>query len=355
MARHLLALAATVTTAATLLASCGGGATGVPGADGDVARWEIVTGFYPLQYATQMVVGDVTGVTITSLASPGAEAHDVELTPRQVANITDSDLVVFSGGMQPAVDEAVAAQSPQHSLDVAKLVDLLEADEHDHAEHSEGAAHEDHADEGEDHADHEGEDHADEGEDHAGHEEAGEDHAGHDHGGVDPHFWLDPQRYATAGEAIAEELAAIDPGNADTYRANAQDFSAELTALDEEFATTLANCEHDTLVTTHQAFGYLADRYGFHQVGITGISPDAEASPARMAEIADEVQALNVPAIYAESTLGGDLANVIASETDTEVLVLDPIESVTPTSAGDNYFEIMRANLSALSQGQGCS
>lgn len=348
MSRRLLALAATATTAATLLASCAGGTTGSPGTsadpvdqggDGDVARWEIVTGLYPLQFATRMVVGEVSGVTITSLASPGAEAHDLELTPRQVGSITDSDLVVYLGGMQPSVDDAVASQAPAHSLDVAEVVDLLTPEEHGHA-HEE--------DETEDHAghDHEGE----EGEDHAGH-----DHGGHDHGGVDPHFWLDPQRYGAAGEAIAEELANFDPGNADTYRDNAKDFSAELTALDEEFATTLANCEHDTLVTTHEAFGYLAERYGFHQVGITGISAEAEASPARMAEITREVSALNVPAIYAESTLGGDLAEVIANETGTQVLVLDPIESITGDSAGSDYFGVMRANLAALSQGQGCS
>lgn len=328
MPRHLLALTATA-SAALLLASCGsGGDTGGPGGDAGAGRWTVVTSFYPLQHATEAVIGDIPGVTIESLTSPGADAHDLELTPRQVGSVSDSDLVVFAAGMQPAVNDAVASQAPERSLDVTTVIDLLEPADHD--------GHEDH--------DHE----------HAGHDH-GEDHEDHDHGGVDPHFWLDPERFATVGEAIAEQIASIDPDNADTYQANAEAFSAELRALDDEFTAGLADCEHDTLVTTHEAFGYLAARYGFHQVGITGISPDAEASPARMAEITREVETLNVPAIYAESSLGGDLAEVIAAETGTDVLVLDPIESVTADSAGDDYFEIMRANLEALRQGQGCS
>lgn len=317
-----LTLAVTL-SAAALLTACGGGDDPGTGGGGDQPRYTVVTGFYPLQYAARQVVGDVTGVTIESLATPGVDAHDLELTPRQVGRISDAQLVVFSAGMQPSLDEAVAAQAADHSLDVATVVELLEADDHEDHDHAE-------------------DDHDEDG------------HEGHDHDGLDPHFWLDPERYAAAGEAIAEELAAIDPGNADTYRANAEAFSASLTELDEEFRTGLAACEQDTLVTTHEAFGYLADRYGFDQVGITGISPEAEASPARMAEITRTVDELGISAIYAETSLGGDLADVIASETGAQVLVLDPIEGITDNSAGSDYFEVMRANLEALRQGQEC-
>lgn len=325
-----LVLAAAL-SATLLLTACGDGddGTGGPGGEGDSARYTVVTGFYPLQYATQQVVGDVTGVTVESLATSGADAHDLELTPRQVGRISDSALVVSSGGMQPALDEAVAAQAPDHSLDVTTVIDLLEDGE-----------------------DHEGHDHAED--EHSG-ENHEDDHAGHDHGGVDPHFWLDPQRYAAATEAIAEELAEVDPGNAEAYRANAKAFTQDLQALDEEFSTGLATCEHDTIVTTHEAFGYLADRYGLHQVGITGITPEAEASPARMAEIAHQIEDLEVPAVYAESSLGGDLAEVIAAETGTQVLVLDPLEGLTADSPGDDYPEVMRANLAALQEGLGCA
>lgn len=323
--RHSLAA---VLSAALLLTACGTGDEGTDQADGegDEARYTVVTGFYPLQFATWQVVGDVSGVTVESLATSGADAHDLELTPRQVGRISDSQLVVYSGGMQPALDEAVTAQAPDHSLDVTTVIDLLEDGE-----------------------DHEGHNHAEDEHD------EGDDHEGHDHGGVNPHFWLDPQRYAAATEAIAEELAEVDPGNAEVYRANAEAFTQDLQSLDEEFSTGLASCEQDTIVTTHEAFGYLADRYGLHQVGITGITPEAEASPARMAEIAHQIEELGVPAVYAESSLGGDLAEVIAAETGTEVLVLDPLEGITADSPGKDYPEVMRANLAALQEGLGCA
>lgn len=316
MTRTALALAAT----ALLLTACG---SAEPGGDGDQVT--VVTGFYPLEYAAQRIVGDVPGVAVETLASAGVDAHDLELTPRQVASVQDADLVVYSAGLQAAVDTAVTDQAPARSLDVASVVDLLEAHHHDHDDHD---SHDSHDDEG---------------------------HEGHDHGGIDPHFWLDPLRYAVAGEAIAGELAELDPAHADAYRANAEQFTADLRALDTEFTDTLASCQQHTLVTTHEAFGYLAERYGFEQVGITGITPDAEPSPARMAEITDAVKALDVTAVYAQSTLGRDLADVISSETGTQVLVLDPIESITDASAGTDYLEVMRANLESLRQGQGCA
>ncbi|QDO89025.1 zinc ABC transporter substrate-binding protein [Ornithinimicrobium ciconiae] len=363
MTRRPLAFTAPL-IAATALASCGSSDSGGP--SGEEVRLHVVTAFYPLQFATQRVVGGAEGVSIETLASPGADAHDLELTPRQLASVSEADLVVYSARMQPAVDEAVAAQAADRSLDAATVADLVEHGDDDPADGPDGHDHESH--EGHDHHEdadgepHEGHDHGDEHadshdhEDADSHEDEGADgHEGHDHGPLDPHFWLDPQRYSTVSEAIAEDLAALDPDNAETYRANAADFSAELQDLDQEFMTALADCEHDTLVTTHEAFGYLAERYGLHQVGITGIYSGAEASPARMAEITREVAALNVPAIYAESSLGGDLAEVIAAETGTEVLVLDPIEGITADSPGADYLEVMRANLTSLRQGQGCA
>lgn len=307
------------------------GAGQVYGADVSEARVRVVTGFYPLQYAAQRVVGEVPGVSVQTLASPGVDAHDLELSPRQVGAVQDASLVIYAAQMQAALDAAVAEQAPHRGLDIAAVVTTTASqhtDEHAHTdEHG--------------HADGHGHDHSD-----------GHDHA---HGGADPHFWLDPTRYAAAADAIAARLAQLDPAHAADYRANAAALEADLHALDEEFTQGLAHCAQHTLVTTHEAFGQLADRYGLQQQGITGISPDAVASPAQMARITRTVESLGLPAIYAQSSLGTDLAEVIAAETGTEVLVLDPLESITDGSPGEDYFEVMRANLTALQQGLGCS
>src|SRR5690606_27753627 len=332
MTHRLLTVGAGAATAA-LLTACGTGGSISDSADG--AELRVVAAFYPVEFAAQQIARGVAGVEIETLTAPGVEPHDLELTPRQVGAVKDADLVVYSSGMQAAVDDAVAAQAEGHTLDTTDVVPLAQTgDDDSHVDDHSADAHSE-------------EEHSDEAQ--------GSAHEDHDHGAGDPDFCLDPWRYATAGAAIADELADLDPDNAEAYQANAQRFASDLTALDAEFADTLASCRHDTLVTTHEAFGYLADRYGFHQVGIAGITSDAEATPARMAEISDIVGELGISAIYAESTLGSDLAEVIGTETGTEVLVLDPIEGITDTSAGADYFEVMRANLEALQRGQECT
>lgn len=311
---------------AVLAAGCGSGDAGGDGGGGD-AELTVVAGFYPLEYATQRVAGDSGAVEVVGLTSPGVDPHDLELTPRQVGTVQGADLVVLSSGMQPALDDAASSQAGDHTLDVNDFVDLASTGDAGHGGH-------------------EDEDHA-AGDEHEGHD--------HDHGGVDPHFWLDPARYSAAVGAIGEELAELDPAHAEDYRANATAFQDELDSLDEELAAGLADCRIDTVVTTHTAFGYLTDKYGLHQVGITGVSPESEPSPARMAEVTHVVEETGVDTIYSEVILGGDLAQVIADETGTQVLVLDPIEGITDQSAGTDYLEIMRSNLEALRTGQDCS
>jgi zinc transport system substrate-binding protein len=323
MPRTRLPAAALLCSSALVLGSCGDAErddAGDAGSDGD-GGITVVASFYPLEYAVERVAGD--HVETVTLTDPGVDPHDLEMSPEDVATVQGADVVLYSSGLQAAVDDAVGAQAGDSAFDVNEAADLVETDSED--------------------------EHADEEEGHS------EDEEGHDdHGGVDPHFWLDPQRYAGVAEAIAEELAEADPDNAEDYRANAADFVAELEELDEEFATGLAECEQTSMVTTHAAFGYISTKHGLEQVGITGLSPEAEPSPARMAEVTEIVEDNGVDTIYSEVLLGAELADTIANETGAEVLLLDPIEGITDESAGEDYLEVMRANLEALRSGQGC-
>ncbi len=296
----------------------------------------MVVSFYPLEWAATRIAGD--HASVQTLTAPGAEPHDIELTPQGVADVQSADLVVYSAGLQAAVDQAVDTQAADHALDVNDAADLEEtgaADDHEHEADEE----EEQADEG-----HSGEEHADEHD---------EDHADDD--GLDPHFWLDPARMGTVSSDIADRLAEVDPDHAQDYRTNADTLVQELTKLKDDFDTGLASCEQQDMVTSHEAFGYLAHEYGFDQVGITGISPDAEPSPARLAEVTRIVKESGVDTIYSEVLIGTDIAQTLASETGAQVLVLDPVEGLTDASAGDDYIEVMQANLDALREGQHCS
>jgi zinc transport system substrate-binding protein len=239
------------------------------------------------------------------------------LTPADVAGITEADLVVYLAHFQPAVDDAVAAEAdPTHVLDVSDSARLVEADEATHA--AEEAEHED------------------------------------DHGTLDPHFWLDPTRMADVGTAVAQRLADLDPDNAADYEANAAELAAALTDLDSQYRQGLADCQSRDLVTSHEAFGYLARAYGLTQRGISGLSPEQEPTPQQLADAAAFVAANKVTTIYYETLISPDIAKTVATETGAATAVLDPIEGLSESSAGEDYLQVMATNLQTLREGQQC-
>lgn len=291
------------------LAGCGGSA-----ADGAGSRRDVVAAFYPLQYAVEQIGGD--HVKVTGLTKPGVEPHDIELTARAVARVATADAVVYLRGFQNAVDEAVDSQAKGRGFDVTASAHLDLAAVPD--------AHE------------------------------GQSPGQHPSRASDPHFWLDPQRYAAVADAIAAHLSSIDPANAADYQSRAKAFTARLSTLDAEFAAGLKDCRSRDLVTGHAAFGYLAEAYGLHQVGISGLTPESEPSPSALARIAATVKDEGVRTIYAETLVSREVAETLARETGARLAVLDPLEGLTDESAGHDYFAVMRANLQTLRAGQEC-
>lgn len=262
--------------------------------------------FYPLEFLAKSIGGDQ--IQVISLTTPGAEPHDLELTPVQVAELEKTSLALFVDGFMPAVDEAIESQIPDRALDLGQSVTLLES---------------------------------------AGPEVE-------TYGAFDPHIWLDPANMILMANAISERLISIDPDRADFYTANTKAINSELAALDNEFTAGLANCELKEIVTSHDAFGYLANAYGFTQHGIAGLSPESEPSPARLVEIAEMVKAEGITTIYYETLVSPAIAQTVADETGATVAVLDPIEGLMEGST-DTFITVMKANLQALIKGQTCS
>ncbi|PYG01655.1 zinc transport system substrate-binding protein [Georgenia satyanarayanai] len=290
----------------------GGDATDAASAGGSLT---VLTGVYPLEYLAEEIGGE--RVSVGSLTPANADPHTLELSPRAVADMGAAGLVVHVSGLQAAVDDAVAATGVR-ALDAAEHTELLTATGHDHG-------HNDHAEDA------------------------------HDHDGetLDPHLWLDPVRLAEVGTALAEELAAIDPDGAATYRANAERVAADLTDLDADIAAGLATCERDTIVVAHEAYGYLTSAHGLHQEGLSGIDPDAEPSPARLAEIAGVVTEHDVDTVFVESLLSPAVSQALADDLGLRTAVLDPLENQQDPDA--DYLDVMRANLAALQEALACS
>jgi zinc transport system substrate-binding protein len=302
--------------------------SGAPAASGTVS---VVATFYPRQFAVQQVGG--SHVSVTTLTKPGAEPHDLELSPQDVAAVADAGLVVYARGFQPAVDTAVDQEGAERAFDVAPTahLDLAAPPEGDDLRAAGPAVTT------------------------VGASTASPPSGSEAQGARDPHFWLDPQRYAAVASAIGTRLAQADPAHATEYTANAARFASILGTLDAELRTGLATCTQHDLVTSHAAFGYLSRRYGFTQVAISGLSPDVEPSGARLAEIAQFVKAHGVRTIYAETLVEPAFADTVSRSTGASVATLDPIEGLTTASAGRDYVEVMRADLATLRTGQGCS
>jgi zinc transport system substrate-binding protein len=296
-----------------VLAGCGTRAAASGFRDG---RLDVVTAFYPLEFLSERIGGPP--VHVTDLTKPGAEPHDVELNPRQVGTIADAGLVVYLRGFQPAVDDAVAQEAKGRSFDAGQAVPLLPL-----ADGTDGTP------------------------------EPGADHPETAGSGMDPHVWLDPVRFATIADDVGKRLGQADPAHAADYTARADQMHAELDALNTEMAAGLRQCTRHEIVTSHSAFNYLATRYGLTQVGITGISPEAEPSPRRMGKIAQLAKAGGTTTIFFETLVSPKVAETVAREVGARTAVLDPLEGLT--KPGADYFSVMRDNLAALRSALGCS
>jgi zinc transport system substrate-binding protein len=291
--------------ALSVTAGCAGRAAASGFADG---RLNVVTAFYPLRFLASQIGGG--SVSVTDLTKPGAEPHDVELNPRQVGKIVDAGLVVYLNGFQPAVDQAVAQEAQGRAFDVASTVPLLPLATS--ASETKDSTH-----------------------------------------GMDPHVWLDPVRFATIADQIGQRLGQADPAHAADYTARARQMHAELDGLNTEMAAGLRQCTRHEIVTSHSAFNYLATRYGLTQVGITGISPEAEPSPQRMGKIAQQARATGTTTIFFETLVSPKVAETVAREVGARTAVLDPLEGLT--KPGADYFSVMRDNLAALRSALGCA
>ncbi len=260
-----------------------------------VSKRSVVAAFYPVAYAAERVGG--TRVDVTNLTPAGAEPHDLELTPEQIDAILDADVVLDLGqGFQPAVEKAADQRD-------GPTVSLL-------------AAHT-----------------------------------------RDPHIWLDPIRMEGIVQRVQRALTKVDPEGRALYAWNAHRFMAELDGLNARYKQGLAACTRTVIVTAHEAFGYLASRYGLRQEGVAGLSPDAEPDAQRLGRLADLVKRLGVTTVFTEELVSPRIADTLAREAGVKTDTLNPLEGLTDReiSRGANYVTVMDQNLAKLRRALECT
>lgn len=327
--RRFTRAAAVFGASATLLAGCAdatsgdsgttgeGGTTGAQSAvegEANVALPTVTVGSYPLAFIALAVGGDE--INLVDLSSGGGHAHDMELSPAQVGQLSQSDLTIYlSQGFQPAVETAIT-QAGVDSLDVFEVLPEDSAIPQD------------------------------------------------------PHVWLDPQNVATIGYALATAFDAKNPGNDGYYQRNAKTLAEQMDEVDAAYDDALQSCAGQTLLTSHEAFGYLAARFDLDQVGVLGVDPDAEPSPARLRQVQSLIAERGITTLFAEPGAGhthdegeaeddddgaeaGALGVKLAATLGLDLEVLDPAEvQVDPDR---DLIGVYWANLGALQHGLPCA
>jgi zinc transport system substrate-binding protein len=267
-------------------AGCGGGSS----PSGAAEKEKIVAGFYPLAYAAQTIGG--ARVDVTNLTPPGAEPHDLEVSPGAVQKLQSADLVLLLGqGFQPQLEHAAGGGTK-----VLRLLDTPGLNRFPDG---------------------------------------------------DPHVWLDPARYALIVKRIGTALHS---------EAAAARLAARLHDLDVEYRRGLADCARREIVTSHEAFAYLGHRYGLRQIAITGLTPEAEPSPQQLERVISLVRKTHATTVFFETLVSSRIADTVARDAHAQTAVLNPIEGLTSAEAkrGADYFSLMRANLAELRTALGC-
>ncbi|MGP3947550.1 metal ABC transporter substrate-binding protein [Streptomyces sp. 7N604] len=317
------AVAGAVTLGLASLSACSGSGSGGGGNGGKLT---VVASFYPMEYLAKEIGGD--HVSVSDLTEPGIEPHDLELSPQQTAELGEAGMILYLKGLQPAVDEAVEQSGVKNTVDATTLTKL--------GDHGTEVGH--------DHGEEHGGEH--------GPEEEGDEPGAEDAGG-DVHVWLDPVKYAEIAEGVGKALEKADPDHADDYKKNTEALVGKLDGLNKEYEDGLKSRSTDTFITTHSAFGYLAERYGLDQEAIVGLDPESEPNPARMKELHEIAKKDKVTTVFFETIASPRTAETLAGDTGLKTGVLDPLEGINDKSQGDDYLEVMQANLKNLQKALG--
>ena len=254
----------------------------------------LVTSFYPLYYFVEQIAGE--RAIVINLTPNGVEPHDYEPSPREIAEAGSASAVFILGHSF----EPWAGSLPREIA--VQILDDFSATT------------------------------------------------------SDPHIWLDPISATKIVNRIADHLEKIDPAGSSTYEENKKTLVAELAKLDSEYVSALQDCSLRDIVTSHSAFGHLASRYGLNQISLAGLSPDAEPSAQKLAQIATLAKSRGIKYIFSESLVNPQFSQVVASEAGVQTLVLNPLEGLTESDViqGKDYFTVMRENLTNLTLALQC-
>ena len=275
-------------------------------------KLKVVTSFYPLYEFTKAVGGEK--IDLTTLIPFGVEPHDWEPSPQKISELQNADLIIYNGiGFDSWLKDSI---DNSKLVDVSDGVHLIELKQEDKGSTTNVKS------------------------------------------SFDPHIWLDPMIAKNISKSISSYLIKLDPANSDYYKQNTNQFAEQLDLLDNQIKKSLSDCKLNEFISFHEAFQYLANRYGLTQYSVQGLSPEGEILPQQISKIISLAKNLNITTIYSEDLKDPRLAEILASEIPNgNVLLLSPIEGIDKVEQENNvsYIDKMKTNIDNLAIGLGCT
>lgn len=294
---------------------------------------------YPLQYFTERIGGDK--VDVFSIIPDGSDAHTFDPKPKDLSNLTDTDIFIYNGlGMEEWIDSVLTVVNGTEVkvIEASHDINALPAtDDHDHSDETK-----DHENETEEeHAEHENETE----EEHAEHENETEEEHEHNHGAFDPHVWLSLDLAVLQSENIKNKLVEVDEENKDYYEANFNELVKDLTSLKNEYKEKINGLENKEFVTGHAAFAYLTNDFGLTQSSIADVFGEGELTAQHLKNLISYSKEHNVKVIFSESTASAKESETLAKEVGATV---EKIYSLETKEDDLNYLDAMRYNLDKI-------
>ena len=314
-------------------------ACAAPGEKANDGRIQIVATLFPYYDFARAVAGDRADVTL--LLSPGREAHSFEPTPLDAVTISEADVFLYNGGEGEYWVEEMLDAAGEHIAVKARMMDYVDALGEEFSEGMQGADEHDH-----DH-DH---DHGHGEHDH----ESGEEHDS-DEIEYDEHIWTSPKNAAILCRAVCEAICRADAENADFYRANCEDYCAQLEALDARFSALCESAPRKLLVFADRfPMLYFCREYGLdYRAAFHGCSGDTEPSLATIKFLIDKVEDENIPVVYTIDFGTKKVAAVVSECTGAAIETIYSMQTVSRADfdAGETYLTLMERNYEALRKG----
>lgn len=281
-----------------LLSACGNNEADISETD-DTDKLAIVTSFYPVYIAAINVTRDIENVTVKNMTAPQTGClHDYSLKPQDLKTLEKADVFVINGaGMESFIDKVVKQRDDLEIVDASENIELLK-------------------------------------------DENGEEN---------PHVWVSVSNAIKYVNNIADKLSAIDPGNSQKYKTNAENYTAKLEALRKEMHDAIDPLKNRDIITFHEAFPYFAQEFDLNIAAVVEREPDTEPTAKELEEVIDLVNNTGVKALFAEPQYSPKIAETIARETGAKVYTLDPVVTgKADEDAYNDYIERMRENMNAL-------